>query len=1292
MTKIYQNVHGFNLKLPFNDSKRNYSYNNSEWIEIIKKPNKLPTVKLTTIVLYYRNDGKDITSVAPGVGDDVLDDENYRFYNDYNVSKGKQLGWIWGFPLFDVGRENVESDVSGNWPRWGSCIGSKPGFVGSDTSGNETMLVDLSANKNIIVLDCSGLQPKVGQGSIDISNNVTKGQFFMILRIKSSKESNVSGDITNNLDFGDGKNGNWNVYNNLLQRQSNRWATLVKYEYECDIIGPKKMLDFTFDYFMVDDSGIGIPIYQKDGTNENYLAIPNRDNKFERSRDNSCKIITGLQTGEANDIHRRMDIKDILTNLSVSGPNKLQIKDSNSGSTIVKLIGGWYNDLSSNNIDANCYYGDTFSGSDGFITDMSSISVAHKTEGWKNFINLSTDTSANDWSGNSYTSSYELKNILWCSLQSPRKTPVTKYQGDTKYQRYITNWIDLSGGGTSNEIIGGGYGLYPNTIDLPRKSINPYYSASKSLNIKTVSIDNFVIGSNNYLDASSTPLELIDLNYFRVYYKLLIPPDVGHSFKLSFTTGKSINSVTTFVRHTEMAGLCEPSGKDNLSAKRDEETITLKWDIDSVNSETNDISMQSICFTDIASGHSHLGASFNITEDSSLNKIITDISKNYDISFNVFQLNFSSRTGNTTSTDELPYTIKTLNTNVQTTDPQIVDIKYIPINYTPYRYINYNIINGQSIEGNNIDSFVKYFEKNSVFKDSVQIDEKLAFNVSKLYIKKQATGVNARIIKPKDNKNLSEKIIDIIDISGVYDNSYVYFKSDIKVIDDTVIVITKQDNNITIKNTVDICTNKVDYPNFANENKRTKYFEPLSLQLGNNFIPDYWRLPQKLNTIKQRNSDNTEYKYLDTWENQIKISMIIDVLSLSLSPEGTLDDENITHLLMNSINGSTQYAALTDEETTINSSDNNLIFNVEGALSIEPESYLNRKPIVVELSTSASGPFGLFAKNYIGEKSGYQYEKGVTPPDNKGINRPFPEQEDISANTNKYVVDTILLSKMQRGNGFEGSDLSIDQDGYNGEFNIELQAWDNTLNNATFQGTTFSPASLKVLLVELPEIYQINPNVVDMVSEQNSSVIIKWGAVGREESVPAFYFSNKINWEKSKSDVYWTISKLNISTGKSEVVLNNEQLNLNGKNEYEFVDSSAIIYEKFKYSVTGKFKWTFKVQNISQYLELDINGFITDTCFVCKNNRFPFGRFNTTSTNLKLFAPLRLNTPEGQVDQFNNKTAGGGCSDPSRPSLNLYSQGSRISSSNNIYANTTNQLSKKQTYVLLSKSRFRPDR
>ena len=97
-----------------------------------------------------------------------------------------------------------------------------------------------------------------------------------------------------------------------------------------------------------------------------------------------------------------------------------------------------------------------------------------------------------------------------------------------------------------------------------------------------------------------------------------------------------------FFRHDDMDGLCDPDGKTNLGANRQKETITLTWDKNSVDPVTHDISMQSIYFTDIASGFHKLDASFNCT-DTSLNHIVTDMSKNYDISFNVFQLHFYSK-------------------------------------------------------------------------------------------------------------------------------------------------------------------------------------------------------------------------------------------------------------------------------------------------------------------------------------------------------------------------------------------------------------------------------------------------------------------------------------------------------------------------------------------------------------------------------------------------------------------------------------------------------------------------
>ena len=160
------------------------------------------------------------------------------------------------------------------------------------------------------------------------------------------------------------------------------------------------------------------------------------------------------------------------------------------------------------------------------------------------------------------------------------------------------------------------------------------------------------------------------------------------------------------------------------------------------------------------------------------------------------------------------------------------------------------------------------------------------------------------------------------------------------------------------------------------------------------------------------------------------------------------------------------------------------------------------------------------------------------------------------------------------------------------------------------------------------------------------------------------------------------------------MVLNDTALTLNSNNDYTFTDINVRIYDKFKYTITGRFKWT-GIQNLQANSEIpfiNVEGFNTPECFVCKFNRFPYGRYNTTSTNLKLFRPLLINTAQGQVNQFGEKTCGGGCEAPNNPGLNLFSGTTRSSTNNNIYANTTNQLSKKQTYVVLSKSRFRPFR
>ena len=1256
MTTIFNNVHGFNLKLPLNTASRQYPDNYGEWIEIIKKPNELPTVKLKTIVLYYRNDGK--YTAFNSTYENIPSGEssgNYRFYNE--LSGGKQLGWIWGFPLFDVGREKTDGDVSGNWPLWGSCIGADKGFSGSDTSGNETMLVDLSANKNIIVLDCSGLQPTDGKGSMDISNNITDlpGNFFMTLRIKNSKETDFINFDFNNV--GAGNKGNWNLWKADTQHKS-KWASLVQYEYECDIIGPKGMLDFTFDYFMINDSGTDRPIYQNSSGKKN-LAIPNNLSNFNSSRESSCKIITGLQTGDANVVDKRMDITNILTNLSSiegGGPKKLQVKENwnqTSSSTVVKLIGGWYSDNSMNDL-SNCYYGDNIGDAD-FQTNMSNNTTSvHKTEGWKNFIELATEGD-NYWLGDKSDSTYELNNILWCSLQSPRKLPVRKLDGTNNLKRYITNWIYLSGDNDqSNEIIGGGYGRYPNTIDMVRGSKKPYYSSEVVDNTNTVDISDFMFGEECYYDASVNPeLTKDDLNFFKVHYQLLIPPGDGDTFEISFTMGKDISSsVTTFFRHVGMDGSCNPTGETNLKANRKKETITLTWDNTSVNS-VNDISMQSIYFTDIASGFSHIDASFNCT-DTSLNTIVTDMSKNYDISFNVFQLHFLAKSGD--DRKETPYTVKSFNNNNNITT-QDFDISFVPQNYEPYRYINYNKSKlGDSIETN------FYFDGNHDI--SEVYPEQLEYNPEGIFVKGSTNDFDI-------TDSILPQNIDISSIPQKYS-----ITGNLKETNEDIFVLTPSTGETQITNAAEEHTEAV---GGGDNNFEAIFYSPSSLELGDYFIPDYWRLPDKINTLRTKYP--SDYSYFDDWEKQIKVSMVYDILSLSLKGlSGETVSPAITHILINSKNKSPQFDAGTKEDGSLvsNLNGSDLIFEVQGWEDLSGNDQLNKSPIVIELSAANPGPFGPSGNQFIGDTEGYSE---IPPaPSDAGINVPYTAKSE-----EKYKVNTILLDKMRKKINVPTTDAS-----YNGIFTIHISAWDDVSNNKIYAGTKMNPVDgVEVLLVDLPEITQTNEeiivtvnnltNALDMI-DSNNSVIIKW---------ESFDFSKDTTWvTQTKSNVYWTISRYNISTGESKVVLNGGLVYLNENGEYQYIDKDVRVYEKFRYTVTGTFKWNIG----SNKLELDIPGFTTPDCFVCKNNRFPYGRFNSTSSNFKLYRPLLINTPEGQVDQFGNKTCGGGCIANNAPGLNLYSQRSRISSSNNIYSNTTNQMSKKETYVRLSRSRFRPDR
>ena len=244
-------------------------------------------------------------------------------------------------------------------------------------------------------------------------------------------------------------------------------------------------------------------------------------------------------------------------------------------------------------------------------------------------------------------------------------------------------------------------------------------------------------------------------------------------------------------------------------------------------------------------------------------------------------------------------------------------------------------------------------------------------------------------------------------------------------------------------------------------------------------------------------------------------------------------------------------------------------------------------------------------------------------------------------------------------------------------------------NNINFRDRSIFPKTLIVNCVELPPPVQVN-NFNDMLASNNSSVKIVWKGYNFDYSS-----GNARSQLGNVGNIIWKIERFQTQleikkTIFEGVITPDGGNNANGFNlsTYTYIDTNIRIYDKYIYTVSGTYQYNF-IRNTTDTriytLQMPFGRFNTQELIVCKNNKFEYGRYNTTSTNLKLYRPLLLTRPEGQKDEYGRK-AGGSCIG------NIFSGSTGISSSQNIYASTTNQITKKGTYVLLSKQRFRPFR
>ena len=1281
MSYSFTNVNSFRLKYPQYSPFRKNKTDNGEWIELYKNRNQLPTAKLRTWVLYYRNDGKEITTDNPG----DHTENNYAFYgNEPGVNSGEQIGWIFGFPLFNVGA------TQSNWPKFHSRSGNFP-ETNPPTFGNNTMLVDLSNSRNIITIDFDGYNIDAFSGqakSLDyISNNISEKGFYLNLRIKNTSENELKNfrTHTGETPFG--------------------WATLVEYVYECDIIGPKSMLDLNLDYFLYlensnsEETKLFGESLKLNNTSFKLAYLDYVDSNTYHDNLKIC-ILTGLGPTDSTNsttwslIDRIMDTDQIYNYLIHSeqyingSPIELQSPySSTNGHRITKIIGGFYNTSKSNGYYPNL----SWYGSNNPLYTMS-----NDTKGWsKN----SRYTASNGDNGENKLDSdirtYELNNILWCSLNSQRKKKVRVYGvgGNTNF-RYIDNYLDLNG----EYCNGGGYGRFPNTIDLPRKNIKPYYSNQKVNNSNMVTTFNEFQGEESeqyYQDNITRTFNDISNSKFNVYYKLLVPPIVGESFKISYNFGMTIaiskvggiGSKVTFFRSPTMDGNAVPSAgngenESNLWAVRNSEKLELEWTVNDIDSN-GDISMKTMTLIDVASGKSIHPASVEILPTTSLLKRTqTGTVENYQITANIIQfLSVNSIDQNVELLEQNTYQRKNFNNIIA---PQSFFIDLTPKNYEPYRYYNKYIP----------DVLSSNFLSTTSDSPLLLVNEQLNYNYRA--IKPNFTTILDSNIQENLNPIIQSPLNSsiLVDISGNEDGNRIEIvRNNLELENDDILILFESQEKLITSNQSNIKLNT-----FNNSN--IDFVIPHSLDLNNNLISDYWRLYNPLiRDLASRSTSSTEetkipYEYLTN---------IVNMHNIQNSNVSFTDENNklIKYILVNSNENKENISALTIEGEI---STDNLVIEVAGQEYFTVQ--LDEHPMIVELqvTTIEDNPFGPNRWYYIGDRN------VTVRSENGGVNLP------TLTNFNRFSMNSPLSKALSRYNvsmraGDETNTLI-----WNNVYNINIKSLDDNENgtggyqNSSVNGFAIAPDTFQVLLVNIPKLEYINPvnpetGEIDYtfnLNENNSLFIIEWKGFD-------FLLDDTFNKDVEnggtlgkKLEIVWNIKRLNTSTNITTVLFSGIEspdlsYEINGSDvKYKFIDRNVRIFDKYIYSIDGICRWSGikdilvndgLINDVNENIQIpsfNIEGFTTPEYFICKKNRFPYGRFNTTATNLKLYRPLLLRT-SGQVDHFGRKI-GGDCSSVNKSRPNVLSDGG---SNNNIYINTADQMTKKETFKRLSTLRLK---
>lgn len=827
------------------------------------------------------------------------------------------------------------------------------------------------------------------------------------------------------------------------------------------------------------------------------------------------------------------------------------------------------------------------------------------------------------------------------------------------------------------------------TLELIRETYIPYYT-NNGQNVNTN--QNYDTNTKYYgFSYSSNFWEMRneEANYYEIRYKPLIPVKdyttnpggQDKSLKISFTFGENLQSKTTFERYTSMQGVATPAGITPYDAVRSQESIEIDF--------SGDVIFEKILVIfDVASGYSINPAT--ITTTSNIYNISKQNQTNFDIKSYVFSLKISEPINNL---DYKFYNTAIKNFTETNTSDMVKNNRRFNLTFVPNdSSTNYNIftyddsIRGVTFRNNPLDErkIINQDTPLNLILELEKIDLEDYNSISDSF--ENATNVNSS----SNNVNIINEQIIYLFNNKFSNSSGVEISNPIITIDlsndiiDNIALTKGLINNVLEKSNVATRT----IPELKQVNSiELKFFMFLIKQ---NFLSDYWKFKDNLSDLSHSTSGNILHQKMLEYDYQRRVAASIHLIDIALSGQ---------IFLINTAKNKTDVSYIkTLDSEILNGTPliGNPTLNFNNVSNIYPIIDV-QNPIYLNLQNNLLGSQSIFIgqnnKPYPGNFLSTYLKSGTTE-----INQP------LYVNNNIFDINSIFSNTNDNADKTISTEKNPTQ--YNGIYYYDVSIGQSS--NEKLVNYNVFPGKILVNLVEMPDI--TNKDTTIGLSSDNREITLTW---------PRYYY------DSSQGEITWTIVRKDMASFK-EVTrtynINSPEINYVNDNVI-FIDREIRRFDKYRYTVSGvlNFSSFITVNGVPKNynLSLNIEPFTLNDIFVCfgYTRRFPFGRFNTTTTNLKLFVPKLLRTninpttkelfrnqllltnpvPPGVTEEYhleNNITAwpgGRGACTNANGEQETFGR-TLTQTSENIYANTSNNLSRKQIYNLLSKSRFRPDR